>query len=125
MLILLIVGLVLIGACAALVGRAVAHAAACARSSASTRSPPMASTRQAGVADAGRRADRWPEHASPCAWARWSAGIRPRLSQAELRRELISAGLYRVTPLTLVGYRVLAAIALPARALWLATAARL
>jgi tight adherence protein C len=43
------------------------------------------------------------------------------LSEAELRRELMSAGLYKLAPLTLMGYRVLAAIALPLVFLWLAT----
>ena len=43
------------------------------------------------------------------------------LSEAELRRELMSAGLYNLAPLTLMGYRVLAAIALPVVFLWLAT----
>ena len=43
------------------------------------------------------------------------------LSEADLRRELMSAGLYNVSPLTLMGYRVLATLALPAVFLWLAT----
>lgn len=43
------------------------------------------------------------------------------LSEAELRRELMSAGLYNLSPLTLMGYRVLATLALPAVFLWLAT----
>src|SRR3954451_21732054 len=44
------------------------------------------------------------------------------LSEAQLRRELMSAGLYRLSPQTLVGYRVLAAIPLPALFVWLGTA---
>lgn len=37
-----------------------------------------------------------------------------RVSEADLRAELMSAGLYRLSPRTLLGYRVLAAILLPA-----------
>jgi tight adherence protein C len=45
-----------------------------------------------------------------------------RLSGVEdddLRRELMSAGMYRTSPRTLLGYRVLAALVLPILALWL------
>ena len=49
------------------------------------------------------------------------ASRTPNLSEAELRRELMSAGLYNVSPLTLMGYRMLATLALPAVFLWLAT----
>src|SRR5687767_735606 len=38
----------------------------------------------------------------------------------ELRSELMSAGMYRTSPRTLLGYRVLAALVLPILALWLA-----
>jgi tight adherence protein C len=53
-----------------------------------------------------------------------AAGRVKGLSEAELRRELLSAGMYRVNPMTLIGYRVLCAIFFPA-ALWFATAGRL
>ena len=43
------------------------------------------------------------------------------LSEAQIRRELMSAGLYKMSPLTLVGYRALATLALPVVFLWLAT----
>jgi tight adherence protein C len=46
-----------------------------------------------------------------------------RLSGADdddLRRELMAAGMYRTSPRTLLGYRVLGALVLPILALWLA-----
>jgi tight adherence protein C len=50
---------------------------------------------------------------------------RTTTSEAELRRELMSAGLYNVTPTTLMGYRVLATLALPLFFLWFATSSKL
>ena len=47
------------------------------------------------------------------------------LSQEQLRRELMSAGLYRVSPVTLMGYRALATMTLPLLFLWFASAARM
>jgi tight adherence protein C len=41
------------------------------------------------------------------------------LEDDDLRRELIAAGMYRTSPRTLLGYRVLAALGLPILALWL------
>jgi tight adherence protein C len=52
------------------------------------------------------------------------AGRVKGLSEAGMRRELLSAGMYRVNPVTLIGYRVLCAVCFPA-ALWFATAGRL
>lgn len=52
-------------------------------------------------------------------------GRSANFSESQLRRELMSAGLYRVAPLTLVGYRVIAAIGLAAVFLWLGTASHL
>jgi tight adherence protein C len=120
-LIFLIVGLLLIGVCACLVGRTVAMP----RVRALERVEQIAAYgfhTQAGAA----------EPAGTLTGGLNTIAMRlgtlvgrrtTALSQAELRRELISAGLYRVTPLTLLGYRVLAAIALPLVTLWLATAA--
>jgi tight adherence protein C len=39
----------------------------------------------------------------------------------DLRRELMAAGMYRTSPRTLLGYRVLTALVLPILALWLAS----
>jgi tight adherence protein C len=46
------------------------------------------------------------------------SGRTAGLSESELRRELMSAGLYRMTPVTLVGYRVLAAMVLASVAVY-------
>ena len=121
MLIFLIVGLLLIGVCASLVSRTVAMP----RVRALERVEQIAAYgfhAEAGVVEqAGTLTGGLNTIAT-----RLGTLIGRRttaLSQAELRRELISAGLYRVKPLTLLGYRVLAAIALPLVTLWLATAA--
>ena len=50
---------------------------------------------------------------------------RTSASEAELRRELMSAGLYKLTPTTLMGYRVLATLGLPLVFLWLGTSSQL
>ena len=121
MLIFLIVGLLLIGVCASLVSRTVAMP----RVRALERVEQIAAygfhaeagvVEQAGTLTGGLNTIA--TRLGTLVGRRTTA-----LSQAELRRELISAGLYRVTPLTLLGYRVLAAIALPLVTLWLATAA--
>ena len=121
MLIFLIVGLLLIGVCASLVSRTVAMP----RVRALERVEQIAAygfhaeagvVEQAGTLTGGLNTIA--TRLGTLVGSRTTA-----LSQAELRRELISAGLYRVTPLTLLGYRVLAAIALPLVTLWLATAA--
>jgi tight adherence protein C len=49
------------------------------------------------------------------------AGRLQSLSEAEMRRELMSAGLYRMSPVTLIGYRVLSAASFPATFLWFAS----
>jgi tight adherence protein C len=41
------------------------------------------------------------------------------VEDSDLRRELMAAGMYRTSPRTLLGYRVLAALTLPILALWL------
>jgi tight adherence protein C len=41
------------------------------------------------------------------------------VSEAGLRQELVSAGIYRTSPRVLLGYRVLAAVGLPALILWI------
>jgi tight adherence protein C len=43
------------------------------------------------------------------------------LSEAELRRELVAAGMYRMSPVTLAGYRVIGAITFPVTLLWFAS----
>jgi tight adherence protein C len=122
-LIMLIVGALLVGVCASLVGRAVAM-------------PRLrALERVDQIAAYGFHAE--PGAAEPAGaltgglnniakgLGTFVAGRMPDLSQAQLRRELMSAGLYRVSPLTLVGYRVLAAMTLPVVFAWLGTASRM
>src|SRR3954470_14238649 len=43
------------------------------------------------------------------------------LSESELRRELMAAGLYRMSPTALVGYRVISALSFPVCFLWMAS----
>jgi tight adherence protein C len=123
MLIVLIVGVLLVGACASLVGRAVAlpRLRALERVDqigaygfhAEPATPQPAGGLTGGLNSiAGRLGTFVGERSSS-------------LSDATLRRELMSAGLYRVSPVTLVGYRVLAAITLPAVFAWFGTAADL
>jgi tight adherence protein C len=47
------------------------------------------------------------------------------LSEADSKRELMAAGMYTTAPATLIGYRVLSAIALPVTGLWLAASSGL
>ena len=121
MLIFLIVGLVLIGVCASLVGRTVAMP----RVRALERVEQIAAYGFHAQADAAEPAGTLTSGLNSLAMGLGTlvGGHTTALSQAELRRELISAGLYRMTPLTLLGYRILAAIALPLVCLWLAAAA--
>jgi tight adherence protein C len=53
------------------------------------------------------------------------AGRLRGFSEAETRRELVAAGMYRTSPVTLVGYRVISAVSVPATVLWLASSAQL
>jgi tight adherence protein C len=123
-LIILIGGVLLVGLCASLVGRAIAmprvralervdqiaaygfHAAA-----------PAAAAIPAGGFTGGLN--------SIAKGLGTFVGRTANLSESQLRRELMTAGLYRVSPLTLVGYRVLAAMCLPAVFVWLGTASGL
>jgi tight adherence protein C len=47
------------------------------------------------------------------------------LSEAEMRRELMAAGMYRTSPVTLIGYRVISAVSVPATVLWIVSSARM
>jgi tight adherence protein C len=53
-----------------------------------------------------------------------AAGRMKGLSEAEMRRELMAAGMYRLSPVTLIGYRVMCAIGFPA-AMWGLTGGRM
>src|SRR5919112_1459478 len=47
------------------------------------------------------------------------AGRLQGLSEADSKRQLMAAGMYRTAPATLVGYRVICTVTFPAAALWL------
>jgi tight adherence protein C len=120
-LIFLIVGLLLVGACATLVGRTIAMP----RVRALARVEEIAAYGFHAEAGAADQAGTLTGGLNTIAMGLGTfVGRRTTaLSQARLRHELISAGFYRMTPLTLLGYRVLAAIALPVVCAWLITAA--
>jgi tight adherence protein C len=56
---------------------------------------------------------------------RFANGRIGGLSEADMRRELMRAGLYRFSPVTLTGYRVISALTFPATFLWFASSAKL
>jgi tight adherence protein C len=120
MFIILAVGVLLIGACASLVGRAVAMP----RLRALERVDQIAAygfhAESPGDAPAGALTGGLNELATSL--GTFVSRRTTDLSQAQLRRELMSAGLYRLSPLTLMGYRVIAATTLPIVFGWLATA---
>jgi tight adherence protein C len=117
---LLIVGAALAGACAALIGRAIAM----------PRLRALARVEQIGAygfnAEAPREVERRAlTHAVEGlakALGGYFANRLHGLSEVELRRELMAAGLYRITPAALVGYRVLAALSFPVCFLWMGSA---
>jgi tight adherence protein C len=51
---------------------------------------------------------------------RFSAGRLGGLSEADMRRELMRAGLYQISPVALAGYRVLSTVTFPLAFLWFA-----
>jgi tight adherence protein C len=119
MLIFLLLGVLLVGACAALVARAVAL-------------PQVRATqRLESLAEYGFEARSAPEEPNrrlmgtldgiARAVGSAAAGRVGGLSEVEVRRELMSAGLHQVSPITFIGYRVMAAVALPALLVWLAS----
>jgi tight adherence protein C len=120
----LFVGVVLVAACVGLVGRAVAL-------------PRLRSLSRLGDIDAYGYAGGTNEAApSPHAVTgavdslvklvgSFFAGRIQGLSEADSKRELMAAGMYTTAPTTLIGYRVLSAVALPITGLWVAASAGL
>jgi tight adherence protein C len=47
------------------------------------------------------------------------------LSETEMRRELMAAGMYRTSPVTLIGYRVISAVSVSATVLWIVSSAQM
>jgi tight adherence protein C len=120
MVLLLLAGVALVGACAALVGRAIAL-------------PRLRAVEHLSEIDAYGYAA--PEQTAEPSRAltdavdqvakrlgRFAVGRRLGLSEAESHKELMAAGMYRTTPVTLIGYRVICAVSFPITLLWLATA---
>jgi tight adherence protein C len=56
---------------------------------------------------------------------RFAGGRLGGLSEADMRRELMRAGLYRFSPVSLAGYRVLSTITFPLTFLWFASSLRM
>jgi len=123
MTLLLLTGIGLIGACAALVGRAIAL-------------PRLRALERVGEIEAYGYAA--PERVAAPTRALTGAldnvakglgsffeGRLHGLSESDSRRELMAAGMYRTAPATLVGYRVICAISFPVTTLWLASTMRM
>jgi tight adherence protein C len=120
-LIVLLAAVALLGACAALLARAIALP----RVRAAERldqiaaygfapgAPPMEEPRPlAGAAE------------GLAATIGVSMARRLSLSEADVRKELMSAGMYTTSPYTLIGHRLLCAIGLPAIAVWVGSTMR-
>jgi tight adherence protein C len=120
---LLLMGIALVGATAALVGRALALP----RIRARDRIGQLAAYgfTAGDESAAGKRALSSALHGVAGSLGRLTAGRMKGLSEAALRRELMAAGIYRMSPVTLAGYRVMCAICFPAAFLWLASAGRM
>lgn len=121
MLLLLIIGLALVAAVAALIGRAIVL-------------PRLSAMDHLERIDAYTYGAGAPEAPAPRPLTGALDGVARRLgsmvagrikgfSEAEMRRELMAAGLYRTPPIAFVGYRVLSAVSLPATGLWLVASA--
>jgi tight adherence protein C len=123
MIILLIVGILLAGLAAALV----AHAAG----NGSARSgPPVAQIQRYGFGRRSRAARTKPKTAGEGIVGRAADTVGETVGARwgkvdEARRELIKAGMYRISPTQFTGYRVLAAVALPLIWIWFATSSSL
>jgi tight adherence protein C len=119
MLLLLIVGVGLVGACAALMGRAVAMP----RLRAMERVGQISAygfNAQAPAAEESHGLAGAVEGLANTLGGYFANRFRG-LSTSALRRELMAAGLYRLSPTALVGYRVLCAVTFPACFLWTAS----
>jgi tight adherence protein C len=119
---LLVLGLGLVGVVAALVGRAIAL-------------PRLRSMDHLGRLDAYGFGATLEDEERPRALTGALDDVAKRLgsmlagrikgfSEADMRRELMAAGMYGTSPVTLLGYRVISAFSLPATVLWLVSSAR-
>jgi tight adherence protein C len=124
MFLLLLVGVILTALCVALLGRAVAL-------------PRLRAISRIGQIDAygfSASADGGPPAPQAVTGAlnqlakslgSFFSGRMKGLSEADSRRELMAAGMYRTAPVTLVGYRVISAMGLLSIGLWLAASSEL
>jgi tight adherence protein C len=117
---LLLIGVALVAATAALIGRAVALPRIQAR--ARLENLTVYGFVDAGEPVAGERALSGAVNGLARSLGGVAAGRVKGLSEPEMRRELMSAGMYRMSPVTLIGYRVISAVCFPATFLWLASA---
>jgi tight adherence protein C len=119
---LVLIGFLLVGAAAALVGRALALPRVQARAR-------LANLRMYGFTGDGphvveARALSGALNGLARSLGAMAAGRMKGLSEAEMRRELMAAGMYKLNPIALIGYRVICALSFPAL-LWFATAGHL
>jgi tight adherence protein C len=124
MILLLLLGVVLTAVCVGLLGRAIAL-------------PRLRAIGRLGQIDAyGFSASADGAPAAPRAVAgavdqlakglgAFFSGRMKGLSESDSKRELMAAGMYRTTPATLVGYRVISAVSLLITGLWLAASSGL
>jgi tight adherence protein C len=117
---LLLIGVALVAATAALIGRAVALPRIQAR--ARLENLTVYGFVDEGEPVAGERALSGAVNGLARSLGGVAAGRVKGLSEPEMRRELMSAGMYRMSPVTLIGYRVISAVCFPATFLWLASA---
>src|SRR5436190_8684598 len=118
---LILIGLVLTGATVALVLRAVAmpRLEAVARLG-QIQAYGFSAEADAVVAEAAQRTstiDRLASRVGRMIAAQWKA-----FDEAEVRKTLMTAGLYTTTPMTFLGYRALSGVTLPLAMLWYLTA---
>ena len=59
---------------------------------------------------------------SPPRWGAWHRGVSSRFKEAEIRNQLMAAGLYTTAPMTFLGYRVLGTGLAFSTMLWLISA---
>ena len=122
MYLLILIGVVLVGGAAALLGRAVALPRIQARERLGNLTAYGFTGGARAVAQSGALSGALNGIAQSL--GALAAGRMKGLSEAEMRRELMAAGMYKLNPVTLIGYRVICAVCFPAL-LWVATAGRL
>jgi len=114
MALLVLISILLIGAAVALAGRAVIFP----RLRTASRVQTVTSYGFAGVATADDEHTDRPIEGLAQRVGDAVAGQLTNVGEDALRAELVSAGMYRMSPRALLGYRVLAAVLLPALILW-------